>query len=238
MTDAFDSVQLHRSSTADQVAALITQMIIDGRLTAGSPLRESKLSEALGVSRNSIREAIRILEQGRLVSYAVHRGAVVNSPSTQQLRDLYQARGVLECSALDNAIDADDVTRLRNAYETLETESQRGEYTKIVAADLAFHRTIVGFHHNERLSSFFSGLQNEMFYYFSVLSWVDEQYKRAEVAISMEHRGIFEAIENEDLARAQALLHEHIEKNRARLEEILVSRLSDQADSQTSPPSP
>ena len=232
MTDAFESVRLRRSSTAEQVSELITQMIIEGRLKAGSPLRESKLSEALGVSRNSIREALRLLEQGRLVTYVVHRGAIVNSPSAEELRDLYEARAVLECGAISPSISDDDIEQMRQAYERLEDESRGGDYQKIVAADLAFHRTIVGFHHNDRLNAFFNELEKEMFYYFSMLSWVDEQYKRAEETISSEHRGIFEAIAEREFDRARELVQNHIGKNCSRLEEILILRLAQQAQDQ------
>lgn len=231
MSEGFDALALRRSSTAEQVSELITQMIIDGRLQAGSPLRESKLSDALGVSRNSIREALRLLEQGRLVTYVIHRGAIVNTPSTEQLRDLYEARAVLECGAIKPSIDDDDIAEVRRAYEALEEESRAGDYHKIVAADLSFHRTIVGLHHNERINSFFRGLEKEMFYYFSMLSWVDEQYKRAEETISNEHRGIFEAIASRNFELARGLVKEHIEKNCARLEEILVERLREQSQS-------
>src|SRR5262249_12659868 len=56
-----DRSQIHRTSVADQVAAVLRQRILNGELRPGTSLQEIPLSHALGVSRNTMREAMRIL---------------------------------------------------------------------------------------------------------------------------------------------------------------------------------
>ena len=72
-------IAIQRQSTAEVVADTLMRMIVSGALPAGVPLRESSLAPKLGISRNSLREGIRLLEQSRLVQYEIHRGAVVQA---------------------------------------------------------------------------------------------------------------------------------------------------------------
>ena len=98
---------LTRVSAAEQVAELLTTQILEGVLGAGVRLRESALAAQLGISRNSVREGIRLLEQSRLVRYEMHRGAVVATPSVDELDDLYVTRKRLEGAAAAVTSDAE-----------------------------------------------------------------------------------------------------------------------------------
>ena len=70
--------QIHRLSVADQVASVLRQRILDGELRPGTPLQELSLATALGVSRNTMREALRILALEGLLHRNLHRGVVVS----------------------------------------------------------------------------------------------------------------------------------------------------------------
>src|ERR1700684_3146189 len=94
-------VEIRRQSTAEQVAAAIRDAIFSGRLTPGSSLREIPLAEELGVSRNSVREAVRILEGEHLVRYQMNRGTAVANFTDQEIDDLFAARQVLELAGLE-----------------------------------------------------------------------------------------------------------------------------------------
>lgn len=77
------------------VATEIGNRIIDGVYRPGMSLREIPLSEELGVSRGSIREALRVLERDGVVKIEAHKGASVTQLSTDELIEIYQVRGVL-----------------------------------------------------------------------------------------------------------------------------------------------
>jgi DNA-binding GntR family transcriptional regulator len=71
-----DSVlQLRRESTAQQVASALRELIVTGGLPSGAHLREAALAQQLGVSRNTVREAVQILVSDGLVRREMHRGA-------------------------------------------------------------------------------------------------------------------------------------------------------------------
>src|SRR5215471_17284471 len=71
------SVHIDRTSTAERVADALRDLITQGDLPAGTPLREQQLVGSLDVSRNTLREAFRLLGRERLVDYTLHRGVAV-----------------------------------------------------------------------------------------------------------------------------------------------------------------
>ena len=82
------------------VRSMVTQKlreaIMSGTLKPGQRLVERELCEMTGVSRPSIREALRLLEADGLVNTVPHRGPVVSTISLDEARQLYAARAVLE----------------------------------------------------------------------------------------------------------------------------------------------
>lgn len=79
-----------------QVENALRQAIINGRFAPGERLIERELCETLGVSRTSIREALRKLEAEKLVDIVPHKGPIVASISVKEAADLYALRGLLE----------------------------------------------------------------------------------------------------------------------------------------------
>jgi DNA-binding GntR family transcriptional regulator len=92
------SLLRHRSSTqvavslAEQIAARLACAIAFDLFHAGQRLLEQDICKILGVSRAPVREALRILERDRLVEFQARRGALVTAPTTQELRDVFDAR--------------------------------------------------------------------------------------------------------------------------------------------------
>jgi len=92
-------VLVNRSTLADAVAQGIRQMILNGELPVGSPIRQEDLAGQLGVSRTPLREAIAKLSSEGLVVTDPHRGAVVAKPSLDELFQTYEVREALEALA-------------------------------------------------------------------------------------------------------------------------------------------
>jgi DNA-binding GntR family transcriptional regulator len=78
------------------VAQKLREAIMSGNLKPGQRLVERELCEMTGVSRPSIREALRLLEADGLVNTVPHRGPMVSTISLEEARQLYSARAVLE----------------------------------------------------------------------------------------------------------------------------------------------
>src|ERR1019366_175440 len=84
-----DRTQINRESVADQVATLLRQRILEGELRPGTQLQELPLASSLGVSRNTFREAIRILSLEGLLRRSLHRGAAVSQLSLRDVQESY-----------------------------------------------------------------------------------------------------------------------------------------------------
>ena len=80
----------------DVVFNTLRHAILKGELEPGERLMEISLAQKLGVSRTPIREAIRKLELEGLVSIIPNKGAFVEGVSTDDIRDIYEIRALLE----------------------------------------------------------------------------------------------------------------------------------------------
>jgi DNA-binding GntR family transcriptional regulator len=98
--DSKDRPQINRVSVADQVAGLLRQRILEGEFRPGTQFQELPLASSLGVSRNTMREAIRILSLEGLLRRSLHRGAAVSQLSLHDVREIYQLRVMLELPAV------------------------------------------------------------------------------------------------------------------------------------------
>src|SRR6059036_4177693 len=92
--------QIHRVSVADQVASILRQRILKGELRPGMPLQEVPLAASLGVSRNTVREATRILSLEGLLKRSAHRGVAVAQLSLEDVAEIYRLRHLLEIPAV------------------------------------------------------------------------------------------------------------------------------------------
>ncbi|HTJ99343.1 MAG TPA: GntR family transcriptional regulator [Bordetella sp.] len=101
----------------------VRQMIIDGTLAPGQPLREQELERRFGTSRSPIREALRLLELSGLATHVQRRGFRVVLYSEREIRQLYLLRAELEAYAIRDLAEQQDLepllTRLRDAHDRL-----------------------------------------------------------------------------------------------------------------------
>ncbi|HJF76195.1 MAG TPA: GntR family transcriptional regulator, partial [Brevibacterium linens] len=81
----------------------LTDRLIAGELRPGERLSETALAKEFDVSRNTLREAFRVLGEQGLVTHIPHRGVSVASPSTADVVDIYRVRHHVECSVLEHA---------------------------------------------------------------------------------------------------------------------------------------
>ncbi|WP_040765779.1 GntR family transcriptional regulator [Tsukamurella sp. 1534] len=140
---------------AEAVAARVRDRIFDGVLPPGIQLYEEQLAEELGASRNTLREAFRLLSHERLVQHVRHRGVFVRTPTADDARDLWRAREVLECGALAAArraatppaagVDLEDLTVRATAA------AERGEWAQVGTYNGEVHLAICGLAGSARL---------------------------------------------------------------------------------------
>lgn len=220
---ALDGFVVRRSTTAQQVADGLSERILAGAFAPGDRLRESAIATELGVARNTIREAVRILELSGLVRYEVNRGAVVISPTPENVEALYAARERLETAAVARTPRPEQLTAISAAFDALAAAAGSRDARRIVEHDLAFHSAIAALLDSSRLEEFHAELTRELRFYLMVLSVEDRESENPGVVLD-EHEAILSAIRSGDRDRAVTEVRSHIETNAQRIKEILAER--------------
>jgi DNA-binding GntR family transcriptional regulator len=129
------------------VAQKLREAIMSGTLKPGQRLVERELCEMMGVSRPSIREALRLLEADGLVNTVPHRGPVVSTISLEEAKQLYDARAVLEgfagreCARL---CDPDVVHGIGDALTRLKAAAAKQDLVGCLEAKTDFYGALIG----------------------------------------------------------------------------------------------
>jgi DNA-binding FadR family transcriptional regulator len=213
------------------VLAQIAERIIDGRLEVGDRLpSERELVTALGVSRGSVREALRILESMGIIEANVGSGrdagsTVSGRPSEAlsnllrlhmalsrfQLVDLVEVRIQLERAAAARAssvAQAADIVRLNEIIDGM----SRGdlEHARFHELDTEFHVTIANVSGNALSADMMQALRGAVRAHMETAFEAIEDWDAMVRKLSEEHRQIAAAIAAGDGARAADLVAEHI----------------------------
>ena len=148
------------------VAGVLREQIAAGRLAPGTKLSEETLGDALGVSRNTLREAFSTLSAERVVTRFPNRGVFVSRPTTDDIREIYRVRRYLEPAAV-TWTPATELGPVRLAPLSLAVERARaardaGSIPGMAGANQDFHATIVALAGSERLDQLMSQVLAEM----------------------------------------------------------------------------
>lgn len=130
-----------------QVENAVRRAITSGRYRPGERLVERELCERMGVSRTSVREALRRLEAEKLVQIIPHKGPVVSIISLGEARELYELRGLLEGFAAREFALNGNVSELENfglAAAHLREAAMTGETERVLEAKGRLYDIMLG----------------------------------------------------------------------------------------------
>ena len=196
-------------SLADQVFEKLEDDIIAGVYPRGEILTELKLVEQLGVSRTPIREALRRLEQERLIQDS-GKGSVVLGITTQDLIDIMEIRQRIEGVAAFYAtqrITPEGIEELKGIHELQQFYYEKMDMERLREMDDKFHDAIYRCSGSSVLCDTLRPLHKKTQRY-RKLSVGDQ--KRLAISVA-QHKGIMDAIIAGDAELAQSLITEHIE---------------------------
>jgi DNA-binding GntR family transcriptional regulator len=218
-----DRTQINRVSVADQVAALLRQRILEGEFRPGTPLPELPLASSLGVSRNTMREATRILALEGLLRRNLHRGVVVSQLSLRDVREIYQLRRMLELPAIlaANHPDPEILGEIRSALESYEDSVRVRNWPRAVRHDLHFHSLLIRFQGNKRLESFYQNVIGELRV---GMVLVDRRHDEPEALVPV-HRKMYQLLGTGKLKQCAAVLAQHLDDSEARLAAIMKTQV-------------
>src|SRR5882724_11547931 len=218
-TFSMERSQIHRVSVADQVASVLRQKILNGELRPGTPLQEVPLAESLGVSRNTMREATRILSLENLLKRSVHRGVAVSQLSLKDVHEIYHLRRMLEISGVLAAKDnrREVLPELRSAVEGYELAVRERDWLRAVGFDLQFHSLLIRFHCNRRLESFYQRVIGELR---MGMVLVDRSHDDPGGLIPV-HRKMYQSLAAGKLKECAAVLVQHLDDSESRLSRVM-----------------
>lgn len=161
-----------RLSTAESVAGILRTQIMEGVFPPGSRLPEEAIASALGVSRNTVREAFRLLCHESLAVHELNRGVSVAVPTAADVMDLYRVRRTIEAAAarMVSVAEAEAVKAVREAVEAGRRAAKGRQWAAVGTADLAFHAAIVTLAGSSRLDEMMRRILAELRLVFHVMA--------------------------------------------------------------------
>ena len=211
-------------AVTDEAITKIKDMILSGELSAGERLPpEKELSEKLGLSRSSLREAVKALEIIRVLDVRRGDGTYVTSLEPKLLTeamtfivdlhkdetilDIFEVRRILEPAAAAIAagrITPEQLTALRATLDSVDVDTSVED---LVEHDLIFHSLITAAADNAYLASVLDALSSSTV---RARIWRGLTQEKAVDRTLSEHTAIIEALERGDANLAKALLTVHI----------------------------
>jgi GntR family transcriptional repressor for pyruvate dehydrogenase complex len=227
----FTAVSPNRMSEAivDQIKTLIRS----NRLTPGDRLpSERELCERMGVSRVTVREALRILEAGGLVEIRVgaRGGAFVTTPSSERLGagladlinlapvtavEVTEARLVFELGIIPMVVERateEDIERLRQLTRDHIADLRRGDYTMAKSAE--FHNRLAACTHNTAIEMLVHSFHGPLLMSLREAATAAPLMGQRGV---YEHRDLVEAIAGRNADEAAEIMQRHLSRTARRL---------------------
>jgi DNA-binding GntR family transcriptional regulator len=202
-------LQLQKTSLREQALSALRKAITSGQLAPSSPLVETELSDALQISRGTLREAMRQLQQEGLISAGARGRLSVRHLDTKEIRDIFNVRAALESLAARELAArpdrADAVAALRNAVDDMDRWAASNLEDRI-EADLRFHRMMCQLTGNVTLLHQWTSLEGSI--RMSIMfAGVDRAIKNMN---AKRHHDIIDAIESGDGEEAAAAVLDHM----------------------------
>jgi DNA-binding GntR family transcriptional regulator len=193
-----------------QVEHRLRHAILTGHFRPGDRLIERELCELLGVSRTSVREALRRLEGHGLVISIPQKGLVVATITLQEAEEIYQVRAAVEGLAarlFAERSSSDQMMALQEAFTAVEASLQSRAVPALVAAKDHFYAVLLSGAANRTLSVIAESLRDR-------IAWLRyltlAQPGRAQQSVT-EMGGIVAALLDRDLAKASTACIDHVE---------------------------
>lgn len=196
---------------ADWAYARIRALIAGGELAPGAPLREEELAQLCGVSRTPVREALLRLEREYLVRRTDGQRSYVADWSLDDIAEMFALRAMLEGHAAARAaarITPSVLERLRGLNERLRAAVAEMDTEGFLAANRAFHDTVLEAAQSPRLAAMIGGLVEQ-----PVVRRTAVRYGARELGQShAEHEALIEAFARGDAGWAESVMAGHIRR--------------------------
>jgi DNA-binding GntR family transcriptional regulator len=207
---------LDRSTLRERALDALRYAITSGQYAPGDHLGEVELAGRLGVSRGTVREALRHLQQEGLVTSGARGMLRVRSHTATEVRELFQVRAALEGLAVRLLTASPEreavVSELRRALSAL--DDPQDDFMAHVDADMRFHRRLCELSGNSMLVGAWRQLAGRI-----RVTIMARGEKEATLMSAAYHSPIVDAIEAGDVAKAIEVVEQHLDRAAERLAE-------------------
>ena len=198
---------LPRRTAHEAVRDSLRQAILRGELQGGTRLVQSELAESLGVSTTPLREAMRDLAAEGLIEFDRYRGAVVHSPTLDEVRDVYELCLLLEPVAVRKAVGRVREEELAIAAALLSRMDEEDDAGRFVDLNRDFHAVLSAPAGSARLESILRVLREAAAIHVGASLRARPSQMRESNAI---HHQILEAYQRRDAHTAVELTCQHL----------------------------
>lgn len=214
-----DDMKVTVSTVQSQVWEKLRSAILSGIFRPGDRLIEAELCKRLGVSRPSVREALRRLEAEKLVTTTPNKGTAVPVITWEEARDIYDLRALLEGeAALRCAELADNETlrQMRAALDDFDGAVTQNDAASRVASTADFYDALLSRCGNKMLKEVHQSLADRINY----LRARSMSRPGRGLQSAREMRAMYEAIERRDGQAARSAAVDHVNRARDAAREI------------------
>jgi DNA-binding GntR family transcriptional regulator len=197
--------------------------ILEFELKPGEKIQETKIAEALGVSRTPIREALNKLEQEGLIKIISNKGYYVSDVTSKEIEELYDVREALEIFAVRAAFKRatkEDWELLEktlldnNKYENIkDLERPKGVFFK---DSHRFHEEMARISNNHTLQQIMDSISDKIYR----LNWMHIFIDRSKKS-NQEHLEIVEHLKKGHVEKAVEATREHIRNSKENILRLL-----------------
>jgi DNA-binding GntR family transcriptional regulator len=200
---------LDRSTLRERALEALRLAITSGQYRPGDHLSEVALASHLGVSRGTVREALRHLQQEGLVTAGTRNMLRVSTVSPKDVRELFRVRAALEGLAVAEIIASPQrdtaIAGLREALARLSDTD--GDFATRLEADLDFHLQLCRLSGNDMLVEAWRYLEGRIRVTIMNCETVDTPIS---MMARTRHAPIVEAIERGDVEAAKSVVEQHM----------------------------
>jgi len=220
-----EQLPAQRIALHEEARDRLRRMIVHGQLSPGSDIGEAGLSEALGMSRTPIREALKLLAVEGLVELRSNRGTIIMPVRTEEVPALFEVAAGIERLGAELAASratAADLAGLRRLQELMEHQHGSAMLDAYFDLNQKAHRAIIAAARNDVLTAahemLFARVERVRLLALNSQPRWDESVR--------EHREVLAALEGRDAARAGQALARHVLHTGERAMELLQAAAS------------
>lgn len=215
-------MQLSRRSLHDDIAELLRDNIVEGKMLPGTFIDEAELVKSLGVSRTPIREALKVLAFEGLVTIIPNRGSYVARLAPEDARGLIEVLAELEGFAAFLACgrgDEEDFRVIRRLHEDMAVAYQKKNKLKYFKLNQNIHSKIVDTAKNPHLAETQRAYTSRLRRVRYLATPTPVQWRSS----MQDHEEILAALTKRDADAARVLMTAHVADIWPRVEAVLLA---------------